>query len=292
MLRTYVLLLAFAAVVPSRAAGQTILRGERSLASDLEVGGELKGVPSGATRFIRYVDLLGLPQVTYAVSDDANLKGTAKIEGVALETLAQVLGAVLGEGPNDLMVVAICSDRYRANYPHDYTAAHRPVLVLKINGDGPEKWPKSENGGPLGPYLISHPFFKPGFKVLSHEDEAQVPFGVTRVEIRRESRVFGAIQPLSDVAAGSAVGQGYAIARQDCFRCHNMGAEGGTLAGRTWIELGTMAAGDPRRFRQTIHDPASVTPGAKMPAHGNYDGATLDALTAYFRTFAASGSGR
>jgi cytochrome c2 len=273
-----------------RGAGQTILRGERSSASDLEVGGELKGVPAGATRFIRYADLLELPQVQYTVSDDANLKGTAKIEGVSLETLAEVLGAVLSGGPSDLMVVAICSDRYRANYPRDYTSAHRPVLVLKINGDGPEKWPKSENGGPLGPYLISHPLFKPGFKVLSHEDEAQVPFGVTRVEIRRESVVFGAIQPGASVVSGSAVGQGYAIARQDCFRCHNMGAEGGTLAGRTWIELGTMAAANPGRFRQTIHDPASVTPGAKMPAHGSYDGVTLDALTAYFRTFAASGA--
>jgi hypothetical protein len=42
-----VLLLAFAALAPLRAAGQTILRGERSSASDLEVGGKLKGVPAG-----------------------------------------------------------------------------------------------------------------------------------------------------------------------------------------------------------------------------------------------------
>jgi cytochrome c2 len=42
---------------------------------------------------------------------------------------------------------------------------------------------------------------------------------------------------------------------------------------------------DGNRFRQIIHDPASVTPGAKMPPHGDYDAATLDALTAYFKTF-------
>ena len=121
---------------------------------------------------------------------------------------------------------------------------------------------------------------------LSHEDEAQVPFAVTRIEFRRESRVFGAIRAPEEWAADSAVAQGYAIARQDCFRCHNMGVEGGTLAGKSWIELGTMAAMDGRRFRQTIRSPTSVKADAKMPAHPEYDNATLDALTAYFRTFA------
>jgi mono/diheme cytochrome c family protein len=287
MHRACVLLLAFAAVGASRPAGQAILRSERSSASDLEVGGDLSGVAAGAKRYIRYADLL--PQVRYTVSDDSNLKRTVEIQGVPLETLAQELGADAGAG--DLMAVAICSDGYRANYPRDYLAAHRPVLVLKIDGEGPERWPKSADGGPLGPYMISHPFFKPAFKVLSHEDEAQVPFAVIEVYIRRESVVFGAIQPKGNWPAESAVEQGYVIARQDCFRCHNRGAEGGTLAGRSWTELGTMAAEDPKRFRQTIHDPQSVTPGAKMPAHGSYDAATLDALTAYFRTFAASGAG-
>ena len=33
------------------------------------------------------------------------------------------------------MVVAICDDGYRANYPRDYLVAHHPVLVLQVNGD-------------------------------------------------------------------------------------------------------------------------------------------------------------
>jgi cytochrome c1 len=171
-------------------------------------------------------------------------------------------------------------------------AAHHPLLVLRINGQLRDHWPKSEYGGSLGPYMISHPFFKPAFKVLSHEDEPQIPFGVTRIELRRESRVFGAIRPPGDWAEGSAVAQGYTIARQDCFRCHNMGAEGGTMAGRSWMQLAKGAQEDGNRFRQTIRDPASVTPGAKMPGHTDYDDATLDALTAYFRTFSTVGMRR
>jgi hypothetical protein len=79
------------------------------------------------------------------------------------------------------------------------------------------------------------------------------------------------------------------IARQDCFRCHNMGADGGTLSGHSWLELAELASGDGERFRRIIHNPASITPGARMPAHNTYDDATLDALTVYFRTFKTSG---
>ncbi len=287
-----VVLLAVAAVGNLRAAGQGILHQKRASAGDLEVGGELKGLPAGATRYIRYTDLLRLPQEKYTVSDDTNFAGKTEIAGVSLESLERLLGGT----PDDAMVVAICYDKYRTNYPHEYVAAHRPLLVLRINGMLRDRWPQSENGGPMGPYLISHPFFKPAFKVLSHEDEPQIPYGVTRIEVRRESVVFGAIRPNreggGDWAADSAVEQGYAIARQDCFRCHNMGAQGGTMAGVSWIRLGKMADADGARFRQTIRNPASVTPGAKMPAHAAYDDATLDALTAYFRTFAAAGTGR
>ena len=57
---------------------------------------------------------------------------------------------------------------------------------FKINGKTEDKWPKTKYGGSLGPYLISHPVFTPSFKVLSHTDEPQIPFGVTRIEFREE----------------------------------------------------------------------------------------------------------
>jgi mono/diheme cytochrome c family protein len=284
MLRVFALWLAAAALTWIPAAGQMVLHAERSSPGDLEVGGELKGLPAGATRYIRYQDLLRLPQETHWVSDDSNFKGKVKIEGVSLETLARLLGSDAAAG--DLMVVAICYDQYRTNYPREYLSAHHPLLVLKINGQARERWPRSEYGGPLGPYLISHPFFKPAFKVLSHEDEPQIPFGVTRIELRRQSVVFGAIRPPGNWPAGSAVAQGYVIAQQDCFRCHNMRGEGGTLAGNSWLQLAEDAQEDGERFKQTIRNPASVKSDAKMPAHADYDDSTLNALLAYFKTFA------
>lgn len=280
MLRFLLLALAAALLAASPASDSTaILRDQRS-PGDLEVGGDLAGLVPGSTRFVRYEDLLQLPQETYTVSDDANFHGKTEISGVALSKLAEILGQSAD------MIVAICYDHYRTNYPADYLAAHHPLLVLRINGQEHERWPTADKGGSMGPYLISHPAFKPSFKVLSHEDEPQIPYGVTRIEFRREAEVFGAIRPRGEWPAGSPVEQGYSIARQDCFRCHNMGAEGGTLAGHSWMELAWIANSDPMRFRYTIRDPASVRPGAKMPPHSRYDDATLDALTAYFRTFA------
>jgi len=275
------LFLAAALAASIAADSHSVLHVQRSSPGDLEVGGELAGLPPGSTRYVRYEDLLNLPQETYTVDDDSNFPHGTVVSGVALATLARLFG----ESPKSTLIVAICYDRYRTNYPLDYLAEHRPLLVLRINGKLREGWPQSPKGTPLGPYLISHPFFKPAFKVLSHEDEPQIPFGVTRLEFRRESVVFGAIRPRGNLPAGSPIEQGYRIARQDCFRCHNMGTEGGQLSGKSWLDLSAVAQTDPVRFRQTVRNPASVTANAKMPGEPGYNDATLDALTAYFRTF-------
>lgn len=261
-----------------------MLRAQRSSPSDLEFGGELVGLPPGSTRFIRYEDLLGLKQETWTVNDDVNVPRGTEIAGVPLTALVKLFA----RDPALTLVVAICDDKYRASYPRDYLAAHHPLLVLRMNGKPHDLWPQSNEGGPLAPYFISHPSFKPAFKVLSHEDEQQIPYGVVRIEFRNEPAVLGAIRPRGNLAAASKVMQGYIIARQDCFRCHNMGAEGGTKAGRTWLQLAADASKDGARFKQSIRNPASVTPNAKMPPHANYDDATLAALLAYFRAFAQS----
>lgn len=267
---------------PANSAKVPALLAQRSAPGDLEVGGELAGLPAGSVRYVRYEDLLTLPQESYTISDDSNFKGTAEISGVALTTLAKLFG----QASHSDLIVAICYDKYRSNYPSDYLAAHHPILVLKINGQQRDKWPQSEYGGPLGPYLVSHPTFKPSFTVLSHKDEAQIPFGVTRLDFRTESVVFGAIRPQGKWATNSPVWQGYQIARQDCFRCHGLYGEGGERASRSWLVLAAWAATDSDRFQQYIHNPQALQPNAKMPAHGDYDQATLAALTAYFATFA------
>jgi mono/diheme cytochrome c family protein len=282
--------LVLGAIVPSRLStgvhaqappASLALPATRASPLDLEIGGELTGLPPGTTRYIPREDLLALPQQTYTVTDDANFKGATEISGVSLEELTRHLGAT----PQSDMVVAICDDQYRTNYPRAYVAAHHPLLVLNINGKPPSGWPKDSEGHGLdmGPFLISHPKFTPSFKILSHEDEPQIPWGVVRLEFRDEKAVFGAIAPRGLHAVDPAVQAGYRIALQNCFRCHNMGHEGGTKAGRSWLVLAAYAASSPDYFAAYVRNPRSQNPQAQMPAMTGYDDRTIAALAAYFR---------
>ena len=279
-------LLFAATFVPAQATLHLALHATRSSPLDLEIGGELAGLPPGTTRYIPREDLLALPQQTYTVTDDANFKGATEISGVSLEELTRHLGAT----PQFDMVVAICDDHYHANYPRAYVAAHHPLLVLNINSKPPSGWRKDSEGHgmDMGPFLISHPKFTPSFKILSHEDEPQIPWGVVRLEFRNEKAVFGAIAPHGLHVNDPKVQAGYRIAQQNCFRCHNLGHEGGTKAGRPWQVLAAYAASSPDYFAAYVHNPRSQNPQAQMPAMTGYDDQTIAALAAYFRTFQKS----
>jgi mono/diheme cytochrome c family protein len=278
-------LLAFTAIFLVAASSESFpaLHEKRQLASDLEVSGALAGLPPDSMRYLTRDDLLGMPQVNFIVKDDTNFKGSTKIRGVKLEELARRLAASSAAD----MVVAICDDGYRANYPHDYLAAHHPVLVLEVNDEPPSGWPKAaeDHSSDMGPYIISHPKFTPSYKILSHVDEAQIPWGVVRIEFREEKLVFGAIAPRGPNAQDREVQDGLRIAEQNCFRCHNAGTEGGQKSGRSWESLGVLAAESPKDFAAYIRDPLAKNPGAQMPGNPEYDNATLAALAAYFRTF-------
>ena len=282
----WISLLAVPAFIFFAAGTQSISRmhEKRQLPSDLEVGGNLiAGLPPETTRYITRDELLAMPQVSFTVTDDANFAGPTKIRGVRLEDLARALGA----NPTSSMVLAICDDGYLAAYPRDYLEAHHPVLVLEVNGAPPAGWPKAadDHVSDMGPYMISNPKFTPGFKILSHTDEAQIPWGVVRLEFRAEEKVFGAIAPHGPHAQDRQVQNGLRIAEQNCFRCHNAGREGGRKSGRSWEFLGKLAASSPKDFAAYIRAPQAKNPQAQMPGNPRYDDATLAALTAYFRTF-------
>lgn len=263
------------------AAPHSIGHATRESPSDLELGGDLAGLPRGTTRYLSREDLLALPQALYTVTGDPNFKGLGptRVSGVPLEDLAKRFAA-----PGANLVVAICDDKYLAPYPVDYRAAHQPLLVLEINGKGPAQWPKDE-GSNMGPYLISNPNFTPRYKILSHEEEMQIPWGVVRIEFRNEKQVFGAIAPRGPRAGDQEVKDGYRIAKENCFRCHNAGDEGGHKAGVTWTVISAVAEGSPDFFAAYVRNPKSKSPQAQMPDNPEYDDATLRALAAYFRTF-------
>jgi len=255
----------------------------RKLPSDLEVGGDLAEFPTGATRFVTLASLLALPLVTYTVTDDPNFSGPTKISGIALEDLAPLLGA---EPPAGLLI-AICDDKYRATYPRAYLKEHHPLLVLLVNGEPPSRWPKDPGTHryDMGPYMISHPKFTPGFKILSHSDEAQIPWGVVRLEFRNEKAVFSAIAPRGPHADDVSVQAGYKIAQQNCFRCHNSGRESEQKSGRPWLVLSAFASAAPAYFSAYVRNPKKENAQAEMPGNPGYDDATLRALRDYFATF-------
>ena len=261
----------------------------RTSPTDLEIGGDLTGFPAGTTRFLTRDDLLALPQVSYTVTDDTNFTGPTKVTGVLLEDLLRDLSAAQGSA----LVVAICDDQYRAGYPEAYLARHHPVLVLEVNGKPPSGWPKDSGGHGLdmGPYMISHEKFTPAFRILSHTDEPQIPWGIVRLEFREERAVLGAIMPRGTGASAAAVQAGFKIAQQNCFRCHNSGTAGGQKSGVTWTVLSALATNSPNFFTDYVRHPESKNPQAQMPANPNYDGETLSALVAYFRTFSDTQAG-
>jgi len=155
-----------------------------------------------------------------------------------------------------------------------------------VNGQLPPRWPKDRETHQfsMGPYMISHPKFTP-FTALSHTDEAQIPWGVVRIEFRDERAVFGAIAPRGPRAQDPAVQAGYRIAEQNCFRCHNMGAEGGEKSGRPWLVLAAWAAASPEYFSAYVRDPKKKNRHSEMPANRGYDDATIRAIRDYFATF-------
>ena len=254
----------------------------RQSPTDLELGGALNGVPRGETRFVSFSDLSRLPLETYTVTDDRGLGKSVRITGLALQKLPSLLGAASGA----TMVTALCSDDYAAHYPASYVHDHHPLLVLRIDGKGPAQWPKLSAGDSMGPYLVSHPSFKPAFKILNHTDEAQVPWGVVRLDFEPEQQVYAPIAPFGPHANDPLVQQGFTIASQNCFRCHARNGEGGLKSNRPWDVVARRSATDPAYFDAYVRNPQRVNPAARMEGTPTYDDATLRALRAYFKPFA------
>jgi mono/diheme cytochrome c family protein len=259
----------------------------RSSPSDLELSGDLANLPPGSTRFITRETLLTLPQITTTVTNDGNFRGSARISGVYLQDLVNRLT----QNPSAEMVTAVCDDLYQAHYPRDSISTHHPILVLRINDQPPTGWPKSSDGSGsfMGPYLISYPNFVPSFQALQHEDEAQIPWGVLRLEFRNEENVFSRIAPPAASASNPNVRAGFLIAKQNCFRCHDTTEKSQMKSGVPWQTLVAWATASPAGFASYVRDPQSANPKAQMPANPKYDAATLETLAAYFSSLSSQG---
>ena len=268
----------------ARAAGppHVTLMAQRSSPQDLEISGSVSGLAAGASRFVSYAALSGLPQVTFTVRNDENFSGPVQLSGVSLDTLLAALGA---DG-TDQLIAAIGSDGYEGHYTVAYRAEHHPFLVLKINGKEPAQWTPGPDGEKYTPYVISEPAFVPAFHVLAHKDMAQIPYGVTALKLYPEKATLAALLPKSGGAPAMA---GYRIAMQNCLRCHSAGSIGGTKSPFGWPQMGLIAQGNAAAFGKYVVRPQAVNPEANMPANPEYDAATVAALTAYFQSVAKAG---
>jgi hypothetical protein len=255
---------------------------QRSSPQDLEIAGNVPGIPQGAKQFVRYEDLSRLAQVTFTVKDDENFSGPVKLSGLPLDAVLAALGVSGGK----TLIAATAGDGYEAHYTAEYRAAHHPFLVLRIDGKEPAQWPKGPNGENYGPYLISHASFTPAFHVLAQKDEAQIPCGVTGLRLLDEAEVLKELRPPGVVSAASPAMLGYRIVLQNCLRCHREGDVGGTKSPFGWPQMALIAQGNPTAFGKYVVRPNSVNPEANMPANPDYDAATIAALTAYFQSFA------
>jgi mono/diheme cytochrome c family protein len=254
----------------------------RTLPSDLALSGDLSGVPRGETRYLTRDDLVAISEPMTISPDDGNFREAAKVLAIRLEDLLRAFGVP----PSD-MLIADCKDKYQAHYTRRYLMDHDPVLVTELNG-APLRDSDEDD---YGPYMIAHVNFNPVFKILAHEDAPQIPWGVVHLEFRSAAAVLGTIAPGGRHAGDAALQDGFQIAQQNCFRCHNSGEEGGLKSGVPWTALAALAANSPDFFSAYVRDPKSKNPNTQMAASPAYDSATMAALIAYFRTFTPATQG-
>ncbi|MFP5230815.1 MAG: hypothetical protein ACLGXA_24630 [Acidobacteriota bacterium] len=276
----------FAAALPATTSQHLSLATQRGSPQDLEISGEVPGIPQGQQRFVRFADLSRLPQVSFTVKDDENFDHPTQLSGVPLDEVLSALGVNGGK----VMIAASASDGYESHYTAEYRVQHHPVLVLRIGGKEPAQWPKGPDGENYGPYLISHASFVPAFHILAHKDMAQIPYGVVGLRLLDEAAVLKKLLPPGGGAPNSPAMQGYRIALQNCLRCHRNGDIGGTKSPFGWPQMALIAQGNAAAFGKYVVRPNSVNPEATMPPNPDYDPATIAALTAYFRSFASQES--
>ena len=251
----------------------------RSSPQDLEVYRVKSDGSLSSPVYYTYDQLLTLPLTTIKTAQDPNTLKPAEYTGVYMSDLFAGLGAE----SNQNVIGANCYDKYKQYYDADYNARHRPILLLKFDGQPPENWPKSEHDSSMGPYCIVHEKFEPTESIYGYTEQPRIPFGVISIEFTSYSRSLGAFMP-NKGSANPEVIKGAKIAIGSCISCHNIDSAGGQLAGRPWAVLSAFASTNEAYFKNYIVNPQQLRTDSKMPAHPTFDSATLNALVLYFKS--------
>ncbi len=244
---------------------------------DLEVSGALT---SGRTNgFVTREQLLSLPLQTVTNVLDGALKRSAVYRGVRLTELKAALPV---EATADV-IFGVCQDGYAAHVDGGYIQAFDPLLILEIDGKGPEAWGRSlASGMTMAPYYINTAAFRPRpeQRAGGMEEGPVYPYAVVRLEFTKDG---SALQPLRlGAGASREAKEGERLAVRDCLSCHDHRGVGGTMSNRPWELLKTWSA-NTNYFRRYVVKPRSVQPTSRMPGFPHYNEGALDALGAYFR---------
>ena len=231
------------------------------------------------TVYYTYDQLLTLPAVTVKTDRDPNTNNPATYTGIYISELFEAFGA---DASFDV-IGAKCFDRSKQYYDRDYVAKHRPILLLKFDGNVPRDWPHSEQGNKLGPYCVVHESFSPAETIYGYvEQPRRSPYGVFSLELTRFSESLGLFTPKKG-RSDPEVMKGQKIAIGSCISCHNFGKAGGHAADASFFLLAAKAATFKDIFRKKVIDPRSISPTSNMPAYPTFDDNTFNALEAYFK---------
>ena len=232
---------------------------------------------SAKTVYYSYEQLLALPTVTVKTERDPNTNTPATYTGVYISDLFESFGA----NASFDVIGANCLDRSKQYYDRDYVAKHRPILLLKFDGNLPRDWPPTEQGNKLGPYCVVHESFSPAETIYGYIEEPRSAPAVASLELTSFTQSLGRF-----VAKGNAndpeVLKGQKIAVGSCISCHKLGNAGGRIAS-TWAVLAATAMTSKDTFRKRVIDPRSFNSVSLMPPHPTFDDETFNALEAYFK---------
>jgi hypothetical protein len=230
------------------------------------------------TFYYSYDQLLTLATVTVKTDRDPNTNTPATYTGVYISDLFEAFGA---DASFDV-IGAKRSDRSKQYYDRDYVAKHRPILLLKFDGNVPRDWPRTEQGYKLGPYCVVHESFSPAETIYGYVEQPRIAYGVFSLELSRFSESLGLFTPKKG-GSDPEVRKGQKIAIGSCISCHNFGKAGGHAADVSFFLLAAKAATFKDIFRKKVIDPRSISPTSNMPAYPTFDDNTFNALEAYFK---------
>ena len=197
---------------------------------------------------------------------------------------------VLGLGPNADGLLLETTDAWESFMTLDYLEANDPVLLLYIDGKGPEEseWPMF--GGDiedLAPYYV----FVVGDKSGYVDAPKYGMVSTTQMNGIRAANTAERYAPFYDAPMdqlSSFAKAGRDLFMQRCNVCHQgPGAVGGNVSQRPFAVLQGHASYNEDYLRKMIVNPKQFYPGTIMPNHEDFNDLKLSQIATYLKETAS-----